>query len=148
MGPQTRALVRLAWSTISFADASSARWSYASILIRIRSPVIIARSFVLPRQTHLNAPGIHTRALTFRSNLSGSPHYDEKPPPFSAWRAEKSNDSPGDVNGWRAEILRRTRREGKLSRIVVQAFQPAPALLFQNAGWKACTTTLTRTAAG
>src|SRR4051794_16747155 len=40
MGPQTRALVRLACSTISRAEASRARWSYASIRILIRSPVI------------------------------------------------------------------------------------------------------------
>src|SRR3954471_6842936 len=46
MGPHTRALVRLACSTISFADASSARWSYASIRILIRSPVICSRSYV------------------------------------------------------------------------------------------------------
>src|SRR5437868_4731743 len=47
-GPHTRALVRLAWSTISFADASSARWSYASIRVRIRSPCGIS-STVLSR---------------------------------------------------------------------------------------------------
>lgn len=36
-GPLTRAFVLRAWSTISLADVSRERWSYASILIRIRS---------------------------------------------------------------------------------------------------------------
>jgi hypothetical protein len=37
IGPLTRALVLRACSTISLADASKDRWSYASILIRILS---------------------------------------------------------------------------------------------------------------
>src|ERR1041384_1938511 len=50
IGPHTRALVRLALSTISFADLSSAREAYASIRIRIRSPVIRLLPDFLPKQ--------------------------------------------------------------------------------------------------
>src|SRR5262249_11996589 len=71
IGPQTRALVRLAWSTISFAEASRARWSYASIRILIRSPVISFyrnfRSNLYLRSIRLEKPDeISARSCTKR----------------------------------------------------------------------------------
>src|SRR3954466_9334321 len=114
MGPQTRALVRLAWSTISFADASSARWSYASIRILIRSPVMSVLFPIQPtsqrlhccnqrrqppvRRTDLQAVTQPTEPVTpeGRGRLSEKPGLSRE----GEWNATRGRGSRSSRVGW------------------------------------------------
>src|SRR5690606_26974828 len=73
----------LACSTISFADASSARWSYASIRIRILPPCIE------PELLATDNRRTHQTLSACPAGPSGGSFGDDDGPPATALRPEK-----------------------------------------------------------